>query len=130
MKNFLLSLLIISPLAKSEMLELTCTSAFPFWVSVDLATKKGTVTYVDFPIDDAFLNKAGRRFKPEIKKFLTLGDYYVIYNGGIPANHRNPPHRLAINRKNLNFFLEIGSDLVSRSGTCEIGIKALPNYQI
>ena len=47
MKKLLFILLLITPLAESKILELTCESAFPFWVSLDLSKSSGVVTYPD-----------------------------------------------------------------------------------
>ena len=131
MKNLLLTLLLISPLTKSEVLELTCESAFPFWVSVDLDSKEGKVTYQKESFGFEALHEligSSRPIKPEIKKIVITDDFYVIYNGGYTA--RNPPSRIAINRRNLKFFSRIGTGLISIDGTCKIGIHELPDYQI
>ena len=131
MKKLFLTLLIITPLAKSELLELTCNSAFPFWVSVDLDSKEGTVTYqkesFSFKVLPS-LTGSPIPIKPEIKRIEITDDFYVIYNGGYIVS--NPPSRIAINRRNLKFFSRIGTDLIPIDGTCKIGIHELPEYQI
>ena len=52
MRKLFLALLLISPLTKSEILELTCESAFPFWVSVNLDTLEGQLTYPEITTED------------------------------------------------------------------------------
>ena len=124
MQKLFLTLLLLSPLAKSEMLELTCESAFPFWVSVDLDTKEGTIT---FPENTEELKRFLALY-PGIKKIRSLqikSDYYVLRyakqgQGGL----------LFINRKNLYFLNRITYD-VETSGTCAQGIHDFPTeYQI
>ena len=126
MKKLFLTLLLVSPLAKSEMLELTCESAFPFWVSVDLDSKEGTIT---FPENTKELDKLGQVAHPysgikKIRSLQTKSDYYVVmygskFRGGI----------LFINRINL-YFLNAAINDVETSGTCTQGIDELPEYQI
>ena len=123
MKKLFLTLLLISPLAKSEILELTCESAFPFWVSVDLDSKKGTIT---FPENTKELDKITHAYSgvKKIRSLQTKSDYYVAHygsklRGGI----------LFINRINL-YFINMTVNDVETSGTCTQGINELPEYQI
>ncbi|MDA9044889.1 hypothetical protein N9H95_03205 [Gammaproteobacteria bacterium] len=127
MKKLFLTLLLISPLAKSEILELTCESAFPFWVSVNLDTLKGQLTYPELTTKDSYLSGI-REYEgiTEIRKFKIEGDYYVAYNGRIGPKH----HHLFINRRNLKFYLRYSANLSVREGVCKKGIHELPEYQI
>ena len=123
MKKLFLTLLIISPLAKSEVLELTCESAFPFWVSIDLDSKEGTIT---FPENIKELDRLIVLF-PGVKKIRSLqtkSDYYVLRYGS-----KGRGGILFINRKNLYFINSIIND-VETSGTCAQGINEFPEYQI
>ena len=123
MKKLFLTFLLVSPLAKSEMLELTCESAFPFWVSVDLDTKEGTIT---FPENTKELERLLALY-PGIKKIWSLqtkSDYYVLRYGS-----KGRGGILFINRKNLYFLNSIIND-VETSGTCAQGINEFPEYQI
>ena len=130
MKNLFLVFLLVSPLAKSEMLELTCESAFPFWVTVDLDTKEGTVKYADISTDDAFLNGVSEfgGATTKIRSFEIEGDHYAIYFGRLMSTTGR--HNLFINRRNLNFFIMFGTTSKVRNGKCIKGIHELPEYQI
>ena len=104
MKKLFLTLLLVSPLAKSELLELTCKSAFPFWVSVDLDSKEGTIT---FPENIKELDRLIVLF-PGVKKIRSLqtkSDYYVLRYGS-----KGRGGILFINRKNLYFLNSIIND--------------------
>ena len=123
MKKLFLTLLLISPLAKSEVLELTCESAFPFWVSVDLDSKEGTIT---FPENTKELDKVAHPYSgiKKIRSLQTKSDYYVLRYGS-----KGRGGILFINRKNLYFLNSIIND-VETSGTCAQGINEFPEYQI
>ena len=134
MKKLFLTLLLISPLAKSEVLELTCESAFPFWVSLDLSKSSGVVTY---PENNNELDKRGevkttqhlrRAGEYEIKKFDMQGDFYVFRLGG-PLKEPGR-HNTYINRKNLKFLVFVYDAQYAREGKCKKGIHELPEYQI
>ena len=129
MKKLFLTLLLISPLAKSEMLELTCESAFPFWVSVNLDTLEGQLTYPEITTEDSLLSGI-KNYEgiTEIRKFKIEGDYYVAYNGR--ALGKKSLHHLFINRRNLNFYLRYSANVSVREGVCKKGIHELPEYQI
>ena len=112
------------------MLELTCESAFPFWVSVNLDTLEGQLTYPEITTEDGFLQGI-KNYEgiTEISKFKIEGDYYVAYNGtGI--RNKKPLHHLFINRRNLKFYLRYSANLSVREGVCKKGIHELPEYQI
>ena len=130
MKNLLLTLLLISPLTKSEVLELTCESAFPFWVSVNLDSKEGTIKYADISTDDGFLNgvKEFGGTTTKIRSFEIEGDHYVIYIGRLIS--KTGRYNLFINRRNLDFFIAFGAASKVTGGTCIKGIHELPEYQI
>jgi hypothetical protein len=118
MKKLFLTLLLISPLAKSEILELTCESAFPFWVSINLDTLEGQLTYPEITTEDSLLGGI-KNYEgiTEIREFKIEGDHYVAYNGR--ALMRKPQHHLFINRRNLNFYLRYGNNFSIREGVCK-----------
>ncbi|MDA9143174.1 hypothetical protein N9N99_01235 [Gammaproteobacteria bacterium] len=130
MKKLFLTLLLISPLAKSEILELTCESAFPFWVSVNLDSKEGTIKYADISADDGFLNgvKEFGGTTTKIRSFEIEGDHYAIYIGRLIS--KSGRYNLFINRRNLDFFIAFGAASKVTGGTCIKGIHELPEYQI
>jgi len=131
-KNILLTLLLLSPLAfaESKVLELTCESAFPFWVSYNFDTKEGTIKYAGISSDDAQLNGisefAGTTTK--IRSFEIEGDHYAIYIGRLLSSSGR--HNLFINRRNLEFFIMFGTASKVRGGRCIKGIHDLLDYQI
>ena len=129
MKKLFITLLLISPLAKSEILELTCESAFPFWVSINLDTLEGQLTYPEITTEDSMLSGI-KNYEgiTEIREFKIEGDHYVAYNGR--AFGKKSHHHLFINRRNLNFYLRYSNNFSIREGVCKKGIHELPEYQI
>lgn len=137
MKNILLTLIFFSPLAfaESKVLELTCKSAFPFQISYDFDTKKGTINYLEnldllkknsASAGDG-LNKLFPYGVKAIKKLKKEGDYYVIVLGNVLTRQND----IYINRNNLYFYADIF--LGSRNniqGVCKKGIHELPENQI
>ena len=134
MKKLFLTLLLISPLAKSEMLELTCESAFPFQITYNFETKEGVINYLE---DYSLLEKSvssisgglKRVFpfgKEKIKKFSKEGIYYVIKQG-----KKLESKTLYINRKNLKFAYDVsmgGRQVIT--GQCLKEMNELNKYQI
>ena len=134
MKKLFLTLLLISPLAKSEMLELTCESAFPFQITYNFETKEGVINYLE---DYSLLEKSvssisgglKRVFpfgKEKIKKFSKEGIYYVIKQG-----KKLESKTLYINRKNLKFAYDVhmgGKQVIT--GQCLKEMNELNKYQI
>jgi len=134
MKKLFLTLLLISPLAKSEILELTCESAFPFQISYNFDTKDGVINYLENydSLQKSQTNISGglkRVFpfgKEDIKKFTKEGNYYVIKQGKTFESKT-----LYINRKNLKFAFDVYlGGRVILNGQCLKGIHELPEYQI
>ena len=134
MKKLFLTLLLISPLAKSEILELTCESAFPFQITYNFETKEGVINYLE---DYSLLEKSvssisgglKRVFpfgKEKIKKFSKEGIYYVIKQG-----KKLESKTLYINRKNLKFAYDVymgGRQIIT--GQCLKEMNELNKYQI
>ena len=137
MKNILLTLIFLSHLAfaESKVLELTCESAFPFQISYDFDTKKGTINYLEnlgllkknsVNIGGG-LNKLFPYGVKAIKKLKKEGDYYVIVLGNALTRQND----IYINRNNLYFYADIL--LGSRNniqGVCKKGIHELSENQI
>ena len=132
MKKLFLTLLLISPLAKSEILELTCESAFPFQITYNFETKEGFVIHPDnLDAIDRLETKSitQSKGKQPIKELLIKGDYYVIYHKGRAA--LQGMYHIYVNRKNLNFWVQASTGgNKTFSGKCTQGIHELPDYQI
>ena len=131
MKKLLFITLLITPLAESKILELTCESAFPFQISYNFETKEGFVIHPDnLGAIDRLETKGITQLKGKQspKDSAIKGDYYVIFHKGRLA--KNGLHHIYINRRNLNFLAQHGSGNRSFSGKCIQGIHKLPDYQI
>ena len=131
MKKLFLTLLLISPLAKSEILELTCESSFPFQISYNFETKEGFVIHPDnLGAIDRLETKGITQVKGKQspKDSAIKGDYYVIFHKGRVAKYGY--HHIYINRRNLNFWAQTGNGNMTFSGKCIQGIHKLPDYQI
>ena len=134
----LLTLLLLSPLAfaESKVLELTCESAFPFQISYDFDTKKGTITYLenlDLLKKNAAsaggpLNKLFPYGVKAIKKLRKEGNYYVIVLGNFLLTRQND---IYINRNNLYFYADVYMGVRNNvEGVCKKGIHELSENQI
>ena len=132
MKKLFLTLLLISPLAKSEILELTCESAFPFQISYNFETKEGFVIHADnLDAIDRFETKSITQSKGKqlIKELVIKGDYYAIYHKSRLA--AQGIYHIYVNRKNLNFWVQSGTGgNRAFSGKCTQGLHELLEYQI
>lgn len=130
MKKLFLGLLIITPLAKSEILELTCNnSVIPFWLNYNFKTNEGHLTYQENLIDlkDNFFPNRHLVKHTKINSFKAEANYYkfVLSKKYKVTDILN----LFINRTNLHFEIDMGNDDVV--GSCVIGIHDFPTeYQI
>ena len=128
MKKLFLTLLLISPLAKSEILELTCESALPFQITYNFETKEGYLIHSDNldTIDGNFPRLLrSLKGKQSLGRLVTKGDYYVIYQR--KTLNAQGLHHIYINRKNLYFWIQ---GVVPIFGKCKQGIHELPDYKI
>ena len=134
MKKLFLTLLLISPLAKSEILELTCESAFPFQITYNFETKEGVINYLEnyslLEKSESSISGGLKRVFPfgkeKIKKFSKEGIYYVIKQG-----KKLESKTLYINRKNLKFAYDVymgGRQVIT--GQCLKEMNELNKYQI
>ena len=113
----ILFLILLVPVAHSEILELTCEVPMPIHIVYDFEKEEG---YTNMPnqSSDLFIRKGGKR---AISKALIEGDYYVFQNKSI--------HTVWVNRITLKemFYTQGGSYV---TGSCEKGLKTYDKYQI
>ena len=113
----ILFLILLVPIAHSEILELTCEVPMPVHIVYDFEKEEG---YTNMPSisSDYNLRKGGKR---PISKVEIKGDYYVFQNKTI--------HTVSVNRITLEASMLV-KGLVYISGSCEKGLKTYEKYQI
>ena len=114
----ILFLILLVPVAHSEILELTCEVPMPIHIVYDFEKKEG---YVNVPDDDGvWLTESG---KQKIKKLDKIGDYYRIQTRGVMTNS------YYVNRITLRAVMTYATNYAI-SGQCEKGLKTYDKYQI
>lgn len=97
MKKLFLTLLLISPLVKSEILELTCEGNISYFIKYDIEKDIGEVKYLtnfkDVDNLPAILLKKGN--VTNITKLTITEDYYDFYI----RRYSGQPQNITINRK-------------------------------
>jgi hypothetical protein len=122
MKKLFLTLLLISPLAKSEMLELTCEGNFSYFIKYDTEKDIGEVKYLtnfkDVDNLPAILLRRGN--VTNINKLTITEDYYDFYI----RRYVGQPQNITINRKNLTsvFHVTAGQSWLGQCVLGELGL--------
>lgn len=105
MKKLFLTLLLISPLVKSEILELTCEGNISYFIKYDIEKDIGEVKYLtnfkDVDNLPAILLKKGN--VTNITKLTITEDYYDFYI----RRYSGQPQNITINRKNLTSIFHL-----------------------
>tara|TARA_B100000963_G_scaffold259561_1_gene227781 strand:+ start:1456 stop:1812 length:357 start_codon:yes stop_codon:yes gene_type:complete len=114
----ILFLLLLVPIAHSEILELTCEVGIPIHVVYDFETNEG---YLNIPNDGFFIPKR-HVGKKKIHDFRIIGDWY-IFNTKTSVG-------INVNRITLNAYLKTLFEPKYHDGKCEKGLKTYDKYQI
>ncbi len=117
----ILFLILLVPVAHSEILELTCEVPMPVHIVYDFETNEG---FLNFPQNNEIF--LGSKFggKIEISKFEKIGDYYEF-------TIKKLKHTMSINRFTLKAMFYITRPTrYFTDGQCEKGLKTYDKYLI